>query len=362
MIVGQDSEDDDRPGRGGSAMLVLSALVVVLAVGLSFIHPPYAIYEPGPVTNTLEATDGTPVVTVRGARTYPTSGALDFTTVYVSGGPGAPVDGWDVLRAWADPAAEVVPRAEAFPPGASQDEIAEINTKEMANSQQEAIAVALRGLGRTVDEHVVVDAIEKGAPALGALEAGDRITAVDGRRVRTRVEAIRAIRARRVGATVRLSVVRDGTDRVVRVPTVGARVSGGGEVPVIGVILAPRFTFPFDVTIDAGEVGGPSAGMMLSLAVRDVLTPGAMTGGKQIAGTGTISERGSVGPIGGIEHKLVGARRAGAQWFLAPADNCSEVRGHVPDGLRVVRVSTHREAVDAVEAIAADRTGALPSC
>mgnify|MGYP002652220757 CR=1 FL=1 len=117
-----------------------------------------------------------------------------------------------------------------------------------------AVAAGLDAETFGTDATAIVDAIEKGAPALGALEAGDRITAVDGRRVRTRVEAIRAIRARRVGATVRLSVVRDGADRVVRVPTVGARVPGGGEVPVIGVILAPRFTFPFDVTIDA-ELG-----------------------------------------------------------------------------------------------------------
>ena len=105
--------------------------------------------------------------------------------------------------------------------------------------------------------------------------------------------------------------------------------------------------------IHAGNVGGPSAGTMFALGIYDTLTPGAMTGGQQIAGTGTIDPAGKVGPIGGIRQKLVGARDGGADCFLAPADNCDEVVGHVPDGLQVVRISTFDEARQAVEAIAA---------
>jgi Lon-like protease len=116
------------------------------------------------------------------------------------------------------------------------------------------------------------------------------------------------------------------------------------------------------VTINAGEVGGPSAGTMFALAVYDTLTPGALTGGEDIAGTGTIDTAGTVGPIGGIRQKLVGARDGGASWFLAPAANCSQVVGHVPDGLRVVRIGTFDEARAAVEAIAAKRADRLPSC
>ena len=93
--------------------------------------------------------------------------------------------------------------------------------------------------------------------------------------------------------------------------------------------------------------------MMFSLAIFDKLTPGALTGGAKIAGTGTIASDGTVGPIGGIQQKLYGARDGGARWFLAPSANCNEVVGHVPDGLSVVKVSTFAEARSAVEAIAA---------
>ncbi|MDQ1295485.1 MAG: Lon-like protease, partial [Actinomycetota bacterium] len=95
----------------------------------------------------------------------------------------------------------------------------------------------------------------------------------------------------------------------------------------------------------------------------DMLTPGALAGGRRIAGTGTMDADGVVGPIGGIQQKLVGARRTGAEWFLAPADNCSEVVGHVPDGLRVVRVSTLKQAWQALERIGAGRdVDSLATC
>ena len=128
----------------------------------------------------------------------------------------------------------------------------------------------------------------------------------------------------------------------------------------MGVFLGTRFDFPFDVKIDAGNVGGPSAGTMFALGVYDRLTPGALTGGKKIAGTGTIDAAGTVGPIGGIRQKLVGAHDGGAKWFLAPADNCDEVVDHVPDGLKVVRIATFDEAKTSVEAIAADQGDSLP--
>jgi PDZ domain-containing protein len=142
------------------------------------------------------------------------------------------------------------------------------------------------------------------------------------------------------------------------------RTSAGpaGEA-LIGVELDPSYRFPFSIRIGIDNVGGPSAGTMFALGIIDTLTPGSLTGGQRIAGTGTISAAGGVGAIGGIRHKMVGARRAGARWFLAPAANCAEVVGHVPAGLRVVRVRTLSEALDAVQRIAAHReTGSLPAC
>ena len=130
----------------------------------------------------------------------------------------------------------------------------------------------------------------------------------------------------------------------------------------IGILTGARYTFPYTVDFQLANVGGPSAGMMLALGIYDKLTPGALTGGAHIAGTGTITADGQVGAIGGIRQKMYGARNAGADWFLAPASNCDEVVGHVPDGLRVFAVSTLDEALTDVKAIAAHDTADLATC
>ena len=97
-------------------------------------------------------------------------------------------------------------------------------------------------------------------------------------------------------------------------------------------------------------VGGPSAGTMFAIGIIDKLTPGALTEGKVIAGTGTISPDGKVGEIGGIQQKLIGARNAGAVLFLAPQSNCQDVIDHIPDGLTVASIATLSEAMTAINA------------
>ena len=103
--------------------------------------------------------------------------------------------------------------------------------------------------------------------------------------------------------------------------------------------------------------------MMFALGIIDTLTPGSLNGGEKVAGTGTISADGTVGPIGGIRQKLWGAKDAGADWFLAPESNCDEVVGHVPDGLRVFAVEDLDDSLAVLDAI---RDGgdldALPTC
>ena len=141
-----------------------------------------------------------------------------------------------------------------------------------------------------------------------------------------------------------------------------AKTGASGGRTVLGVVLKIDFQFPFSVTIDAGNVGGPSAGLMFSLGIYDKVTTGALTGGQNIAGTGTIDSSGKVGPIGGIRQKLVGARQGGASYFLAPADNCEEVRGAVPDGLQAIKVATFDDAKAALDQISAGDPKNLPAC
>jgi PDZ domain-containing protein len=352
----------DQPGttlsRRSAGWLVAVFVGIVMAALMGLVHVPYAILKPGPVTNTLgNGPGGKPLITVEGKSTYPTTGALDFTTVSVSGGPNNPVNLWEWISGHFDQTSSVVPEDLLFPKGVTSTQVDQESAAEMADSQQEAIAVALRGLGQTVPEVVTVKELSKDSPASGVLRAGDVLVSIDGTAVSTPDEVRAAVRAHKSGDSAVFNVRRDGKEQVVTVKTADSQ----GHT-VVGIFLKASFDFPIKVGINAGHVGGPSAGMMFSLAVYDKLTPGALTGGVTIAGTGTIDSVGTVGPIGGIQQKLAGARRGGATWFLAPAGNCDEVVGHIPDGLQVVKVATFTQARDAVEAIAAKQTASLPHC
>lgn len=339
-----------------------SLLVLTLAFVLQVIKVPYAIESPGPVSDTLgtrgEGADAAKVVTVDGARTYPTGGHLYFTTVTVQGGPEEHVTLWEWIQGRLSSTSVVVPEEDVFGTGRSEQQIKELNAAQMQGSQKSAIAVGLRSTGQQVGQDNVVASIIKGYPADGVLELKDEVLAVDGVPEARVGDLVAAISDREPGDEVRLTVRRDGTRRQV---TLRTKDLGSGRAG-IGVGIEPLYDYPYAVKIDAGDVGGPSAGTMFALAVRDVVTPGEMTGGRAVAGTGTIDDAGSVGAIGGIRQKMIGARESGAEYFLAPADNCDEVVGHVPDGLTVLEVATFDDAVTAVESAAKGDVADLPSC
>lgn len=350
--------------RRSSFWLAAGAITAIaVGIGAAIIPVPYAIISPGPATDVLGArvaSDGTstPRIVIEKATTYPTTGALDFTTVSVRGGPGYPVNIVDVLSAWIDPARDVLPVDEVFPPQATKEQVAEENRLEMSASQQEAAAVALRALGYSLPQEVRIGAIPAGSPSEGQLKVGDVLVSIGGV-ASTDPDAVRAaVQKVTVGDTVEVVVTRDGAQVTARP---GTRKAADGRT-VLGIVLTPSYKLPFPVTIDAGNVGGPSAGLMFSLGVYDKLTEGAMTGGVKIAGTGTISDNGDVGPIGGIRQKVIGAQRAGATFFLAPADNCAELNDAVPEGITVVKVESFEVAKSAVAAIGKGDTGALPRC
>lgn len=331
-------------------------MLIVLAVFLvgMLVHPRYVILGAGPAVDTLGSGEKGPLVRVDGATTYPTTGSLDFTTVAQYGGPGLEITLWDLLAARLDPEAEVRPYDEVFPPDVTREEVKEQTSAQMSGSQHDAVAVALRALGK--QETAVVAQVVPDGPARTTLRAGDVVLAVAEQPITSAPQVSARIQAAPAGP-VPMRVRRGGRVLDIVVPT--TTVQGRR---LVGVGLRADFANAPEVTIDAGDVGGPSAGMMFSLAVYDKLTPGALTGGRQIAGTGTIGLDGSVGAIGGIRHKMVGAADDEAAWFLAPAANCREVKGHVPDGLRVVRVATFDEARTAVGRIGAGQHHALPTC
>jgi PDZ domain-containing protein len=212
----------------------------------------------------------------------------------------------------------------------------------MDESKVLAAVVALRKLGYKVDPSAVdVTEVRPGAPADGRLRPGDQLVRADGRPVVSIAQLQDVIRGHHAGDTLALGVKRGTTDVPVEVP-----VGLDGGQPRIGVVLREKYgKLPVPVSIDTENIGGPSAGLMFALSIYDRLTPGDLTGGRRIAGTGQITEDGSVVPIGGIAEKLVGARRHGATMFLLPRGNCEEAFDHPPPGLRLVPVSSVSDAI-----------------
>ncbi|MBO3088623.1 YlbL family protein [Cellulomonas dongxiuzhuiae] len=335
-------------------MLAAAVLVGVLAV----MPAPYAVNGPGPTTDVLGEVDGEPLIEVEGASTYPSTGELRLTTISGVGGPGYPAYLLNVLRGWLSPASVVRPVEDVYPQDASREEIEESNAGLMVSSQENAAVAALTELGLEVPATLVVAGTVEGTDAEGKLEEGDVLTAMDGEALPDYQSLVARLAEVEPGDTVTLTVTRHS--RTVDVPVVTGEREGGGAQ--IGVFIDPSFDMPVDVSINIEGIGGPSAGTMFALGLVDLLTPEDEANGQVIAGTGTIDVTGAVGPIGGIRQKLAGAVRDGAAWFLAPSDNCDEVVGHVPDGLRVVEVSTLHEAREAMVAIGAGEGEDLPTC
>jgi Lon-like protease len=339
-----------------SLTLAIAGLATVAAVVVAVLVPvPYVILTPGPTLNTLGKSSGQPLISITGRQTYPTTGHLNMVTISYEGGPGADLNVFEAIRAWLDSSEAVVPESELFPPGQTAQQTQAQDTEQMASSQELATAAALTELHIAYTTNVEVLSTVAGYPASKVLKAGDVIEKVDGQPVTGETSLSSMITAHPAGTTFQLQVLRQG--KTLTIP-VASKSSGG--TPVVGVQVQQGYKFPFTVNITVGDIGGPSAGMMFALGIIDKLTTDNLTGGKFIAGTGEITAAGQVGPIGGIQQKMVGARAAGATIFLAPAGNCSDVAGAIPAGLKVVKVSTLSQAVSDLEALKAGQP--VPSC
>lgn len=355
-----DAEPLPPPAEPATVVAVLAGFAGVVLICVALLLPvPYVILDPGPVLNTLGSANGKPLISISGHPVYPAGGQLDLTTVSSLGGPGRRVTLTQVFSAWLRPSGTVVPQDVYYPPGQTAEQTRRIDEASMVSSQESASVAALGALGIPVPADLAVAGVRPAAPAAKVFRSGDVIETLDGRRI-TSLTGLRAALGRvRPGAVVRVGVLRAGQQQVLRATTTSDQDTGR---TVLDVFVDQRFRLPFTIKIQIEDIGGPSAGQMFALGVVDKLTPGDLTGGRRIAGTGTIDAQGAIGPIGGIRQKMIGARRAGAQWFLAPAANCGEVVGHVPDGLRVVKTSTLAQSRFEVASIAAGRTSGLATC
>jgi len=336
---------------GFSIVLVGGGLYATLA------PTPYLVEQPGPVYNVLSTIDGAPMITVRNRKSYPTSGSLNMLTVTLKGTSSRGASWLDVGLAKIDPSLAIVNITDIYPAGWNDAKLNQDADLMMLDSQANAKAAALNLLHIPYTSSIKVTQVSKSSPAGNILKAGDTLISVDGK-VATGIDQLRTLVAATKGTkSLSLMIERDGSKKNVSITP--KLIQGEWR---LGIYVQQVPTFPFKVDIQVGDVGGPSGGQILALAIYDKLTPGSLTGGKNIAGTGTVDPEGNIGPIGGIRQKMYGAFRAGIRYFLAPDTNCDEVVGHIPDGLNVFKVHTLQDSLKAVSAIKNGNVKDLPVC
>jgi len=326
--------------------------IVVFGVLLAVVTVPFVSLGPGPTFNTLGEVDGKQVVAIDGVPTHPTSGHLNMTTV-------AQRDGLTLgqaLTLWLSGREQLVPRDLVFPPDRSREDVEKDQNADFRRSEDSAEYAALGYL--KYPEAVTVASVNDPGPSAGKLKDGDAIDAVNGTPV-ANIEAFSSLlKSSKPGQEIVVDYRRKNA------PAGSARITLGSnpdrDYGYLGIAVLDAPWAPFTIDFNLANVGGPSAGLMFSLAVIDKLTTGDINGSKFIAGTGTISDDGKVGPIGGIAHKMMAAQDAGATVFLVPAENCDEARSVTDDSMELVKADTLSQTVDALHTLTSG--GTPPGC
>jgi len=347
--------------RRYTTMLVAGLSLIALTC-VAFLMPmPYVTMRPGPVFNTLGDFDNKPMFTFgKGVKTYPTSGTLDFTTVSVTRAD-SHVTLSAAIRGFFDKNVAVVPKSLIYPEGQNEKTSTQQSAAELDSSKDSSRVAALRAAGYKVTGVPVIAGIVKGGAAEGKLRAGDIVEAVNGVTLTTDQALVNAVATHKPGDVVKVTFTRKGEEQTTSITT--KPDADNPKLPRIGVTLGTKYQYPFEVDNNVGRsIGGPSAGTMFALAIYDRLTPGSLTGGQKIAGTGEMETDGTVAPIGGIRQKMAGASSHGVKVFLVPSGNCAEATDGDAFGMKLVKISNLKDAISSLEALAADRSAKVPAC
>ncbi|AKG04665.1 MULTISPECIES: SepM family pheromone-processing serine protease [Salimicrobium] len=330
------------PNRKTIIAIVITALITAVLFSYQL---PYYVYKPG----TAEALD--PVIEVDGG--YASEGDMHLVTI--RGGQATAVQ-W--LLAQFRPYYELMPLDEVRPEGVSEQEYFHAQLQMMETSQEAAQVVAYEAAGKQIDiqyDGVYVMQLVKGMPAADRLQSGDRIVEVDGQEVKESSDLINYVENKKAGESVSLLIEREKGTLTREVEL--APFPDNEEKVGIGISLVTDRSVEVDpeVSVESGEIGGPSAGLMFSLEIYDQLTEYDLTSGKEIAGTGEINYDGEVGKIGGIDKKVVAADEEGASVFFAPNEEGAEDSNYkiaaqtaedIGTDMEIVPVDTFQEAVD----------------
>jgi PDZ domain-containing protein len=327
-----------------------AVLLIVFGILGTTMPVPYVAQVPGPTFNTLGDIDGEPIISVEGREPQEVRGNLTLTTVGVSRGGLSLIQ---AVQGWFDDEVSVVPEESVYPPDRSEEQTRVANREAFLTSEQAAQTVALGHLGYPVK--VVVQGVPEKSPSSGELEENDALEAINGQPTPDQSTLAAVLAAIPGGTAVTVSYTRLGRPGSAEITTASAE-NGGGSL--LGITILEQPSAPFDVDIQVEDVGGPSAGLMLTLGILDLVGDDDLTGGAVVAGTGTIDAKGAVGPIGGITLKMVAARDIGAELFLVPADNCAEAAAAADPGFPLAKVADLDDALAALADFEAGRTPA----
>ena len=252
---------------------------------------------------------------------------------------------------------------QVYPEGESAAESVKIGADEMSGSQINATAAALNFLGFKNKAKLMIAEVNKKSNAVGNLQAGDQIISVDNKNYNFSAQIMDYLDQKKPGDLILIKVLRDSNEIISREIELSAREDGSA---FIGINIQSEFDFPFDVKIKLAETGGPSGGLIFALGIVDKLTSQDLVRYRNIAGTGTITTDGRVGPIGGIAEKIIGAKKAGVELFLTPIENCSDIANEEKVAsssdkkvMKIVPVATLNEAISVLKLPAGAK---YPSC
>lgn len=348
----------DSLSRRARTCLIGGILAVALIAVASAVPIPYVALGPGVTVDTLTSHDGTEVISFSGEG-VPASvaakagqGHLNMTTISVYDGQTL----FSALGLWFQGDYSIVPREEIFPPNKTVEQVNQENAQMFSDSQSAAEIAALRYL--KYPNVVYVGTIPDSSPSAKVLKPQDQITGIDDAKVTDYASLKKALADSHPGQVVKVTVLRAGKTVEEKVTLAANAEAGKQGFLGIGAVERPKASFKIDISL--ANIGGPSAGLMFTLGIVDKLSDEDLTGGRFIAGTGTMEvddDKGTVGPIGGILMKMISARDAGATVFLVPKDNCTEAKTRIPTGLQLVKVGTLADAVDALHTL---RTGGTP--
>ena len=331
--------------------------VTALVLASLFLPSPFVMLSPGNPQNILGS-----AITITGTKSYPTTGKLSVTSVMVTD-PDSYITGFDVLYGWFDKNRAVLPRVEVYPEGESAADSMKNGAEEMSGSQTNATAAALNYLGYKSTSKLVITEVNDQTNANKLLYKSDIVLSVDDKKFESASEIMRYLDQKQPGDLVSIKVLRSEREIITKQIKLSARDDGSA---FIGVNIQQNFNFPFQVKIQLAETGGPSGGLVFALGVVEKLTPADLIRGRNIAGTGTITADGQVGPIGGIAEKIIGAKKDGVKIFLAPIENCTDIKNKdqltnsgSKNDMKIVPVATLTEAISVLN-LPADTT--YPSC